>query len=135
VSGGFSDLYAGTNGSLVFGFATRRVARRRWRVSAVNVTPLISSALIALVTCDPSEPGLSERARTIRVPADGTRSTTVACGKGRQARSAGFEGHADPATGAGAYPYELKRVRRDAWRAAAFTDGPPASFTLRVYCG
>jgi hypothetical protein len=130
VSGGFSDQYAGTNGSFVFGFSTKRVGRRAWRASAINLSGSTPSALIALANCDPSEPGLTERVRRIEVPANGTRSTTVRCGRGREAWSAGFESP----TGNGAHPYELRRLHRRAWRAAAFTDGQAASFTLHVYC-
>lgn len=135
VSGGFSDKYAGTNGSLVFGFRSKRVGQRRWRASAFNMSEGVASKLIVLVNCDPREPGLREWAKEIEVPAEGTKSTRVRCGRGREAWSAGFEAEVELPAGDGAFPYKLVRIRRRAWRASAFAEGPSVAFTAHVYCG
>jgi hypothetical protein len=135
VSGGFSDRFAGTNGSLVFGFRSIRVGRRGWRASAVNVSGEVASRLTVLATCSPQEPHLAEAARTLEVPEGGTRSTTIRCPPGREAWSAGFESPVG-AAGEGAFPYVLRRAGERSWRGAAFAEGPsPSEFTLRVYCG
>jgi hypothetical protein len=135
VSGGFSDLYAGTNGSLVFGFRSVRIGTRRWLASAINMSRTEGSTLIAFATCSPAEPGLSERWRRLEVPARGSRRTTVRCFPGSEPWSAGFESPVRAPSGHGAYPFISKRIGEHAWRAAAFARGPATTFTVRVLCG
>jgi hypothetical protein len=135
VSGGFSDQWAGTNGSLVFGFRSRRVGRRSWRASAINTSDSIASTLIAMANCDRRKPGLWARKRTIRVPATGTNATEIDCGWGQEAWSAGFESPIRDWHRGGAFPYLFKRIQHRAWRAAAFSSGAAGRFTLHVYCG
>jgi hypothetical protein len=135
VSGGFSDKYAGTNGSLVFGYRSKRVGERSWRASAFNLSDVIASRLIVLVNCDRGGAALRERRREIEIPGEGTGSTRVRCREGRGAISAGFGSRVRLPAAEGAFPYELVRVRRRAWRASAFAEGPAAPFTAYVYCG
>lgn len=135
VSGGFSDKYAGTNGSLVFGYRSKRVGRRGWRASAFNLSDSIASRLIVLVNCDRREPPLSERSEEIEIPAEGEESVRVRCGARREAISAGFGSRVRLPGADGGFPYELMRVSRRAWRASAFADGPAVGFTAYLYCG
>jgi hypothetical protein len=135
VSGGFSDRWAGTMGPLVFGFRSRRVGSRGWQASAINTSSSGASTLIVMVSCDPLRPHLSARTETITVPAARTNSSDVDCGRGRHAWSAGFESPVRDWSQGGVFPYLFKRIRHRAWRAAAFSTGPPAPFTLHVYCG
>ena len=135
VSGGFSDLYGGTNGSLVFGFRSVRVGTRGWRAGAVNMSRSVGSSLIVYATCSRARPGLSERWRTLELPRGGARSATISCFPGSEPWSAGFESPVKAPSGHGAYPFVLKRLGDHAWKAAAFAQGPATRFTARVYCG
>ena len=135
VSGGFSDRWAGTNGSLVFGFRSRRVGRRGWQASAINTSDSIPSTLIAMANCARLRPRLTARMKTISVPAGGARSVRIDCGPGRRAWSAGFGSPLRSWARGGAFPYLFKRLEHRSWTAAAFASGPTAArFTLHIYC-
>ena len=112
-----------------------RVGTRGWRASAVNMSETIGSELIAMATCSPAEPGLSERWETLELRARGTRSTTLRCFPGTEAWSAGFESDVHAPSGHGAYPFRLRRTGSRGWKAAAFAVGPATTFTAHVYCG
>ena len=135
LSGGFSDAYAGTNGSLVFSFRSMRVGTRGWRASAVNMSATIGSELTAMATCSPAQPGLSERWRTLELRPGGARSTTLRCFPGTEPWSGGFESNVRAPSGHGAYPFRMKRTGSRGWRAAAFAVGPAKTFRVHVYCG
>lgn len=95
----------------------------------------VSSRLIVQANCDPVRPGLRQRARTIEVPGGATTSTRIRCGGRREPWSAGFESSVQPPDGAGAFPYELRRIDRRSWRAAAFGEGRGGAFTAYILCG
>ena len=134
VSGGFSSEWAGTHGVILFGFRSVRVGARRWQASGINRSDK-GERLFAYAMCRPRAPELTELRRTLKVPRGGTRSTRLACGPGLTPWSGGFESDVDGATAHGAYPYVHKRVGQRSWKAAAFAEGPAASFTAHVYCG
>ena len=108
-----------------------RGGARGWRASAVNMSATIGSELIAMATCSPARPGLSERWRTLELRAGGTRSTTLRCFPGTEPWSGGFESDVR-APGAGAHDAgapgdEAERQPRVERRCLRGSARPPSS--------
>jgi hypothetical protein len=138
VSGGFDADSDASNFNGTFPLESRRVGKRKWKVTAASFSPPDGADITVSAYCAKHAVGLKKKSATTSTSSQEENIAAKArCKKGQQAISGGFGAPEDGNTGAYVEPFESRRAGKRGWKAAtgAYADsGSTVDWSVYAYC-